>query len=538
MQEATGSGFLRAAGYRRVSMREQVDGFSLDAQENSITKYAREQGWKLINIYQDAGISAKKGSHRPAFENLLADAKLKKFDVVIVDKVDRFYRHLGGLLTTLDVLNSYGVSFVSVQERIDFTSPWGKLMLSVLGTLAEIYLDNLRQEVRKGKLQRARQGLWLGGTPFGYCNGLCSKCTDPNGQGYCPEFGQPDKRNGKALVLHPVESKVVAQAFDWYTSENYSFRTIADNLNQFEVQLSNNQSVPARQKGLPGRSAPHSFNRDTVRDLLGRMAYAGKLTYQGVDKDGKHRKRKNPSEIFEATHDAIISLETFEKAKEIRETRYKNCFSRNDRPVRVYMLTGILHCGYCGGSMRGVSNGYRRYYVDGNQRDKSCHCPQKTIYAEEFEKQFLDWINGIFENINLEEDIQNEAVAKIQEKRLNRSKDLFLLGEIDYASFVAEKKRTDDIKEALHVIEARSIIKFVQESKSQLLDWEHLSQLKRKRLLQGLVATAYVRESAFVAAQPTFAFQPTVASQSQGLRACNSGEGGIRTRDWFNPALT
>ena len=211
MQEATGSGFLRAAGYRRVSMREQVDGFSLDAQENSITKYAREQGWKLINIYQDAGISAKKGSHRPAFENLLADAKLKKFDVVIVDKVDRFYRHLGGLLTTLDQLNGYGVSFVSVQERIDFTSPWGKLMLSVLGTLAEIYLDNLRQEVRKGKLQRARQGLWLGGTPFGYCNGLCSKCTDPNGQGYCPDFGQPDKRNGRALVLHPVESKVVAQ---------------------------------------------------------------------------------------------------------------------------------------------------------------------------------------------------------------------------------------------------------------------------------------------------------------------------------------
>ena len=56
----------------------------------------------MINIYQDAGIRAKKGSRRPAFENLLADAKLKKFDVVIVDKVDRFYRHLGGLLTTLD----------------------------------------------------------------------------------------------------------------------------------------------------------------------------------------------------------------------------------------------------------------------------------------------------------------------------------------------------------------------------------------------------------------------------------------------------
>ena len=533
MQEVTSSEFLRAAGYRRVSMREQVDGFSLDAQENSITKYAREQGWKLINIYEDAGVSAKKGSHRPAFERLLADARLKKFDVVIVDKVDRFYRHLGGLLATLDQLNGYGVSFVSVQERIDFTTPWGKLMLSVLGTLAEIYLDNLRQEVRKGKLQRARQGLWLGGMPFGYCNGLCSKCSDPNGQGYCPDYGQSNKGDGKALVLHPVESKVVAQAFDWYTSENYSFRTIADNLNKFEVQLYNNQSVLARQKGLPGKSEPHSFNRDTVRDMLGRMAYAGKLTYQGVDKDGKHRKRKDPSEIFEATHQAIISLETFEKAKEIRETRYKNCFSRHNRPVRVYMLTGILRCGYCGGSMRGVSNAHRRYYVDGNQRDKSCHCPQKTIYAEEFEELFLDWIGGILENADLEEDIQNEAMVGMQEGRLSRLKDLFLLGEIDHASFVAEKKRTEDMKATLHIMEARSTIKFTQESQSQFRNWEHLSQLKRKRLLQGLVATAYLRESAFVAVQPTFAFQPIVASQSHELRACNSGEGGIRTRDRF-----
>ncbi len=533
MHESPGTEMLRAVGYRRVSMREQVDGFSLDAQENSITKYTREQGWKLITIYQDAGISAKKGSHRPAFENLLADAKLKKFDVVVVDKVDRFYRHLGGLLTTLDQLNGCDVSFVSVQERIDFTSPWGKLMLSVLGTLAEIYLDNLRQEVRKGKKQRARQGLWLGGTPFGYCNGLCSKCTDPNGQGYCPDFGQSDKGDGKVLIPHPVESKVVFQAFEWYTSEGYSFRSIADNLNKLEIQFPNNQSVTARQKGLPGRSKPHSFNRDVVRDLLGRMAYAGKITYQGMDKDGKHLKRKKPSEIFDSTHQAIINMEMFEKAKEIRETRYKNCFSRHNRPVRVYILTGILRCGYCGGSMRGVSNATKRYYVDGNQRDKSCHCTQKTIYAEEMEKQFTDWIRSIFESINLEEDLQNETVVKIQEDRLNRSKDLFLLGEIDYHSFTAERKRSDDINEALRATETHSRIQFIQESKSQLFEWDHLSQLKRKRLLQSLVATAYVRESAFVAAQPTFAFQPIVVPQSQGLRACNSGEGGIRTRDRF-----
>ncbi len=60
---------LRAAGYRRVSMREQVDGFSLDAQETNIRQYVQSQGWELVQLYTDAGISAKKDSQRPHLRN-------------------------------------------------------------------------------------------------------------------------------------------------------------------------------------------------------------------------------------------------------------------------------------------------------------------------------------------------------------------------------------------------------------------------------------------------------------------------------------
>ena len=183
---------LRAAGYRRVSMREQVDGHSLEAQANNIRTYADGQGWKLVEIFTDAGISAKKDSHRPALEELMEAAKAREFDVIIVDKIDRFYRYLNGLLTALDKLNGWNVSFVSVHEKLDFTTPWGKLMLTVLGMLAEIYIDNLRRETKKGKLQRAKEGYWNGNPPFGYCRGLCSECKNPNGEAYCPEYGQPN----------------------------------------------------------------------------------------------------------------------------------------------------------------------------------------------------------------------------------------------------------------------------------------------------------------------------------------------------------
>jgi site-specific DNA recombinase len=121
-----------------------VDGHSLDAQATHIQNHVAAQGWQLIELYTDAGLSAQKGSPRPAFERMLADAREGRFDVIVVDKIDGFSRHLGTLLVALDQLNSANVTFVSVQEHLDLTTPWGKLMLTVLGMLAEIYIDNLR----------------------------------------------------------------------------------------------------------------------------------------------------------------------------------------------------------------------------------------------------------------------------------------------------------------------------------------------------------------------------------------------------------
>jgi len=76
---------LKAVGYRRVSMREQVDGHSLDAQEKNIRDYAKSQGWQVIEIYTDAGISAKKDSFRPDLARMMQDAEAGKFDVIVVE---------------------------------------------------------------------------------------------------------------------------------------------------------------------------------------------------------------------------------------------------------------------------------------------------------------------------------------------------------------------------------------------------------------------------------------------------------------------
>ncbi len=522
----------RAVGYRRVSMPDQVNGHSLDAQEVNIRRYAEEHGWELIEIYVDAGISAKKGSRRPAFEQMLNDAREGKFDIIIVDKIDRFYRHLGGLLTTLDQLNSYGVSFASVQEKLDFTTPWGKLMLTVLGMLAEIYIDNLRQETRKGKIQRARKGLWLGAIPYGYCNGLCSRCTDPNGAGYCPDFGGKDKSDGKVMVAHPIESQVVRWVFEQYAGGKMSHKMIAEALNQMHITLDNGESVPVRQKGAPGRSQPGPFSKDIIRDMLKRACYLGKIPYQGVADDGRHRKRCAPLEYFPGVHPAIVSEELFQKVQEMVTLRYHNPLTRGARPARLYPLTGILYCGFCGGHMRGVSNGSSQaYYKDGNQLDSVCGCPQTPVKATEIEQNVVQWLKEVVLNASNSMDAPNlQARLSAIQQRFERAKELYLAGELDRQAYKEEKQRLKNEQENLHFQESRAKIALIELLQPQLEAWDALSQIERKRLLRLALEAAYVQGNALVAVQPSVAFLPVLPADWENQRMCNSGEGGIRTR--------
>jgi len=448
MEKSANSPPLRAAGYRRVSMKDQVDGFSLDAQEGNITRYVESHGWELVDIYIDAGISAKKGSQRPAFEHLMRDAQSGKFDVVVVDKIDRFYRHLSGLLSSLDQLNSYGVSFASVQEQLDFTTPWGKLMLTVLGTLAEIYLDNLRQETRKGKLQRARQGFWLGEYPYGYCNALCSRCNHPNGKDYCPDFGLPDKGDGRGLYPHPVEGQVVKMVFDWYAGGHMTNRTIASKLNEMSITLPEGKVVPLRSKGKAGRSEPNAFGRDVIRDMLKRIVYTGKLPYYGVGDDGRHRKRSKTPQIFPGHHIPLVEEKTFTRAQEIRQLN-GTIFCYKNHPRRVYPLTGILHCSRCGASMRGSAKTNQGqslyYYVDANRLDRELNCPQGMIRAERIEAQVVKWLRSQIAECLTAQNREIDGEIRESEGRFNRAKDLYLANQIERRIYDLEAARYESL---------------------------------------------------------------------------------------------
>jgi site-specific DNA recombinase len=520
---------LRAVGYRRVSMREQVDGFSLDAQANNIRQYAESQGWNFVELYTDAGISAKKDSHRPALEQLMTDAEAHRFDVVVVDKVDRFYRHLRGLLGALDQLNGWDIAFVSVQERLDFTTVWGKLTLTVLGTLAEIYIDNLRQETRKGKLQRARDGYWNGNIPYGYCYGLCSKCKDPNGEGYCPDFGKPDKSSGKLLVLHPIDSKVVRLIYDWYLSEIESDGHIAKRLQNYRLT---DDGPILRTRGLPGQKPSGPIQKDSVRNMLTNIFYAGFVPYYGTPQKGEKTTRR-VKEIFSGKHPALVTVDEFEEVQKIRQTLGKTPLFHRPNQSRIYPLSGLLHCSSCGRAMRGSSARRGEYlYRDTTRIEKSGKCCQDTVHAEIIEDKVAQWLVSELAGITIKAtDLSlSEQSEKIQ-SRYDRAKTLFIADQIEKEFYESEKERYENGLALLQKKDNNAIMTFALEIRSKLARWQRLTNLEKRRLLQIAAEAVYIKGSVLVGVQPTFALLPLTTLTNEKIRVGSSGPDGIRTRD-------
>ena len=164
---------MRAALYARVSSEEQVEGYSIDAQRRAFQILVEGRGWTIYKEYIEEGKSARTENinKRPVFKEAIAEGLDRKYDILVVHKVDRFSRKLRITLEYFDKLGKAEGGFVSIIEQMDFSTPWGKFTLSMLGGLAELYSDNLSQETKKGWHERRAQGLYCGLLPFGAMKG-------------------------------------------------------------------------------------------------------------------------------------------------------------------------------------------------------------------------------------------------------------------------------------------------------------------------------------------------------------------------------
>ncbi len=237
---------MKCAIYVRVSTEMQVDGFSLDAQINTLKRYAEREGMIIVDTYEDAGKSGKSIEGRPSFKKLLDDIK-NGLDIkyVLVYKLSRFGRNAADILNSIELIQSYDINLIATEEGIDSSQTSGKLLISVLSAVSEIERENILEQTMNGRREKARQGGWNGGfAPYGY-----------------------ELVNGEFIVI-PEEADVVRDIYNMFVEENMSSNAIAHRLN-----------LQGREKELKKNRSLINWSLDAVKNILKNPIYKGTIAF-------------------------------------------------------------------------------------------------------------------------------------------------------------------------------------------------------------------------------------------------------------------
>lgn len=253
---------LRAAIYIRVSTSWQAEeGYSLETQEHLLRDYCRSRKIQVVEVYADEGISAKDVKHRPEMQRLLQDVTERKFDLVVVWKLTRFTRSLNDLVNTCELLNQYGVDLVSYSESFDCSTPSGKMVRNILGTIAQFEREVIGENVLIVMQRKAELG-------HRTCSGVL---------GY-------DLSGKTSLSINETEAEYVRFCFMEYLKRK--------NLSEVAAE--------ARRLGYHGKRGriPQAY---TIQVIITRPIYCGYNSFHG--------------KIYKGNHPPIVSIETYNKVQ-------------------------------------------------------------------------------------------------------------------------------------------------------------------------------------------------------------------------------
>lgn len=236
----------RAAIYLRVSTDDQAsDGYGLDVQRQQCEAYASAFGLTIVATYSDDGVSGTKpASERPALAHAIADAQAGKLDVLIFAAIDRLARKASLLLALWDSFEAAGIAIVAVRERVDTSTPVGRLMRTMIAAIAEFDRDSIVERTTAGRDERGKVDGDKGGrVPLGYTR-------TPDG----------------AIVIDPQAAAVVRRIF--------AARQMKTTLKRIANELNADGIAPARQRQQ--RYSGAKWYASTVQSVLhNEKAYKG-----------------------------------------------------------------------------------------------------------------------------------------------------------------------------------------------------------------------------------------------------------------------
>ena len=364
---------IKVYTYKRVSTAMQIDGYSLDAQRARMKAYADFNDYEIVGEYEDAGKSGKSIEGRLQFRQMMEDVKSGKDNIsyVLVFKLSRFGRNAADVLSTLQVMQDFGVNLICVEDGIDSSKDAGKLMISVLSAVAEIERENIRVQTMEGRIQKAREGKWNGGfAPYGY-----------------------QLVNGK-LEINEEEAVAVRTIYDQYVNTDIGSNGISKNLEKHGIRKIQRQN---------GKNP--LFDAHLVRLILKNPVYCGKIAY-GRRKTEKVHGTRNEFHLVEqdnfllvdGLHEAIIPEDVWNAAqvKLVAQARKYEHVNKG-KNERTHLLSGIVKCPICGAGMYG--NKSIKHKKDGTKykdffyygcKHRSMQRGHKCDYKKQIREELLD----------------------------------------------------------------------------------------------------------------------------------------------------
>lgn len=334
-------GKIKVYIYTRVSTAIQIDGYSLDAQKSRMKAYAEFNDYEIVGEYEDAGKSGKSIEGRVEFNRMMEDIKSGKDGVsyVLVFKLSRFGRNAADVLSTLQVMQDFGVNLICVEDGIDSSKDAGKLMISVLSAVAEIEHENIRVQTMEGRIQKAREGKWNGGfAPYGYRL----------------EKGQ--------LFINEEEAAAIRVIFDQYVHTDTGANGLAKYLATHGIHKIQRQN---------GKNP--LFDAALIRRILKNPVYCGKIAY-GRRRTEKVHGTRNDYRLVEqddyllvdGLHEGIVSEELWHEAQvKLLAQAEKYEHVNRGKDTKIHLLSGIVKCPVCGVGMYG--NKSIKHKADGSK---------------------------------------------------------------------------------------------------------------------------------------------------------------------------
>ena len=351
----------------------QIDGYSLDAQRSRMKAYADFNDYEIVGEYEDAGKSGKSIEGRMQFRQMMEDVKSGKDNIsyVLVFKLSRFGRNAADVLSTLQVMQDFGVNLICVEDGIDSSKDAGKLMISVLSAVAEIERENIRVQTMEGRIQKAREGKWNGGfAPYGY-----------------------QLVNGK-LEINEEEAVAIRTIYEQYVNTDIGSNGISKYLENHGIRKIQRQN---------GKNP--LFDAHLVRLILKNPVYCGKIAY-GRRKTEKVHGTRNEYHLVEqenfllvdGLHEAIIPEDVWNaaQAKLIAQAKKYEHVNKG-KNERTHLLSGIVKCPICGAGMYG--NKSIKYKKDGTKykdffyygcKHRGMQRGHKCDYRKQIREELLD----------------------------------------------------------------------------------------------------------------------------------------------------